>query len=66
MNNKKLLLLGFIGSVLSLICDLLLGWMVYPEASDFYIAMIIPNTAFANGLGMSNMALGGMLPFLGI
>lgn len=37
---KKLLWLGFIGSCLSLICDLLLGWMVYPEAGNHYIAMI--------------------------
>ena len=27
---RKLLWLGFIGSCLSLICDFLLGWMVYP------------------------------------
>ena len=37
---RKLLWLGFIGSCLSLICDLLLGWMVYPEAGNHYIAMI--------------------------
>lgn len=37
---QKLLWLGFIGSGLSLICDFLLGWMVYPEAGNHYIAMI--------------------------
>ena len=37
---KKLLRLGFIGSILSLICDFLLGWMVYPEAGNHYIAMV--------------------------
>ena len=39
-NIKKLLWLGFLGSCLSLICDFLLGWMVYPEADSHYIAMI--------------------------
>ncbi|MBQ7796458.1 MAG: hypothetical protein IJ374_07875 [Lachnospiraceae bacterium] len=37
---KKLLWIGFVGSILSLICDFLLGWMVYPEASNHYIGMI--------------------------
>lgn len=37
---KKLLILGFIGSCLSLICDFLLGWTVYPQAANHYIAMI--------------------------
>jgi len=30
------------------------------------VAVIAPNTALSNGLGMANMALGGMIPFLGI
>ena len=30
------------------------------------VAVIAPNSAIANGLGMANMALGGMIPFLGI
>ncbi len=29
------------------------------------VGMLVPNTAFSNGLSMSNMALGGMIPFLG-
>lgn len=37
---KKLLWLGFVGTILSLICDFLLGWMIYPEASNHYVAMI--------------------------
>ena len=30
------------------------------------VAVIAPNSAISNGLGMANMALGGMIPFLGI
>ena len=30
------------------------------------VAVIAPNTALSNGLGMANMALGGIIPFLGI
>lgn len=30
------------------------------------VAVIAPNTALSNGLGMANMALGGMIPFLGL
>lgn len=40
MNNKKLLCLGFVGTLLSLVCDLLLGWIVYPNANDPLIAMM--------------------------
>lgn len=37
---KKMLCLGLMGTVLSLICDFLLGFMVYPEADNHYLAMI--------------------------
>jgi len=37
---KKMLCIGLIGTLLSLICDFLLGWMVYPEAGSHYSAMI--------------------------
>lgn len=37
---KKYLWIGLIGSVFSLAGDLLLSWLVYPESSDYYIAMI--------------------------
>ena len=37
---KKMLFLGLIGTLLSLICDFLLGFMVYPEADNHYLAML--------------------------
>ena len=37
---KKYLWLGFIGTVLSLVCDLLLGWMVYPDTGDYMTGML--------------------------
>lgn len=40
MSNRKLLWLGFIGTIFSLICDLLLGWLVYPQANNPMIAML--------------------------
>jgi len=37
---KKMLFLGLIGTLLSLIGDFLLGFMVYPEADNHYLAML--------------------------
>ena len=60
MSNKKLLWLGFVGTILSLISDLLLGCMVYPEANDLYIAMM------GSCAGFSYMRLGLSALFGGI
>ena len=37
---KKLLILGILGALCSLIGDFLLGWLVYPHADNHYLAML--------------------------
>jgi len=59
---RKLLWLGFIGSCLSLICDFLLGWMVYPEAGNHYIAMI----ASCGSLSWARLGLSAAFGAVGI
>lgn len=59
---KKLLCLGFIGSCLSLICDFLLGWIVYPENGNHYIAMI----ASCAGLSWVRLGLSAAFGAVGI
>lgn len=59
---KKLLWLGFAGSCLSLICDFLLGWMVYPEADNHYLAMI----ASCAGLSWARLGLSAAFGAVGI
>ena len=59
---KKLLWLGFTGSCLSLICDFLLGWMVYPEAGNHYIAMI----ASCGSLSWARLGLSAAFGAVGI
>lgn len=65
---KKMLCLGLIGTVLSLICDFLLGWMVYPAADNHYLAMIAScaNLSWARlGLSAAFGAVGIPLQYCG-
>lgn len=59
---KKMLRIGLIGTLLSLICDFLLGFMVYPEADNHYLAML----ASCDGLSWIRLGMSALFGAVGI
>ena len=59
---KKLLALGIVGTLLSLIGDILLGWMVYPQMANHYTAML----AGCAELSYARMGLSALFGGIGI
>lgn len=62
-NIKKLLLMGLIGAIITFIGgELTIGWTVYPEASNYYSAML----AGCKNLTIFQLALGILFGGIGI
>ena len=72
-----IMMIPYYGMAVAMFLAILLGktdmpkWtcLLNPLAAKLFlnvVAVIAPNSAITNGLGMANMALGGMIPFLGI
>ena len=62
-NIKKLLMIGLIGAIITFIGgELTIGWTIYPEANNYYSAML----AGCKNLTIIQLALGILFGGIGI